>query len=132
VLYVTGNFSMSGQSYFKISPGASLKLYVGGSSASLGGQGVLNEAGNAANFSYHGLPGNTSLSLSGNAAFTGTIYAPNADFSLGGGGNNNYDFVGASVTKTATMNGHFNFHYDENLARVGPAKDFIVTSWNEM
>jgi len=26
------------------------------------------------------------------------------------------------VTKSFTMNGHFNFHYDENLARIGPTR----------
>ena len=131
-LYVPGNVSMSGQSAIQIDPGATLKLYVGGASASIGGQGVLNSNANAQAFYYFGLPSNTSLSLSGNAAFTGVIYAPSADFTLGGGGNNTVDFIGASVTSTVTMNGHFNFHYDENLAKSGPAKGFVVTSWNEM
>jgi hypothetical protein len=132
VLYVTGDFSMTGQSFIQINPGASLKIYVGGASANLGGNGVINNTGSAANFYYYGLDNNTSLSLSGNAAFTGVIYAPNANFSLGGGGNNNYDFVGASVSKTVTMNGHYNFHYDEALSRIGPNRDYIVTAWNEI
>jgi hypothetical protein len=114
-----------------IKPDASLKLYMEGASFQVSGQGVVNETGNAANFYYYGLPSNTELKLSGNAAFVGAIYAPNADFSLGGGGNNNYDFVGASVTKTVTMNGHFNFHYDENLARIGAYRGFIPTLWTE-
>jgi hypothetical protein len=131
VLYVTGNFSMSGQSTIIIAPGASLKLYVSGASAALGGNGIINP-GTAMNFIYYGLPGNTSLSMSGNAAFTGVIFAPNADFSLGGGGSTDYDFVGASITKTVTMNGHFKFHYDEALSKYGPVRGFVVTSWNEM
>lgn len=131
VLYVTGDFSMSGQSSIILGQGATLKLYVGGSSASLSGNGIINP-GSALNFSYYGLTNNTSLSLSGNAAFTGVIYAPNADFTLGGGGSNSYDFVGASITKTATMNGHFNFHYDEALSKFGPMRGYVVTSWNEM
>lgn len=131
VLYVTGNFNMTGQSSIILGAGATLKLYVGGATASLGGNGVINP-GSALNFSYYGLTNNTSLSLSGNAAFTGVIYAPNADFTLGGGGNNTYDFVGASITKTATMNGHFNFHYDEALSKFGPMRGYVVTSWNEM
>jgi hypothetical protein len=131
VLYVTGNFSMSGGAQITLGPGATLKLYVAGSSGSIGGNGVINP-GWALNFIYYGLPSNTSLSFAGNAAFTGAIYAPNADFSLNGGGNNTYDFVGASVTKTATMNGHFNFHYDEALSKFGPMRGYVVTSWNEM
>ena len=71
------------------------------------------------------------MSFRGNAAFTGAIYAPQAAFSLGGGGNDAYDFVGASVTKTVKMNGHFNFHYDENLRRIGPSRGFLPTRWME-
>lgn len=131
-LYVSGNISMSGQAAIIIDPGASLKLYVGGASASIGGQGVVNSNGTAQSFSYNGLPSNTTLSMGGNAAFAGTIYAPSADLTLGGGGSTTYDFLGASITKTVTMNGHFNFHYDEALAKFGPSSGFIVTSWNEM
>jgi hypothetical protein len=60
------------------------------------------------------------------------IYAPNANFTMNGGGNSAYDFVGASITKTVTMNGHFKFHYDEALAKYGPSRGFVLTSWNEM
>lgn len=136
VLWVYNSISLSGQAQIILAPGATLKLYVGnttgsGASASLGGNGIVNP-GNAMNFQYFGLPSNTSLSYSGNAAFTGTVYAPNAAFTLGGGGNNIYDFVGASVTSSVNMNGHFHFHYDENLGRIGPRRGYIVTSWNEI
>jgi hypothetical protein len=137
VLYVTGDVSMAGQSSIIIATNASLALYVGTAntnlpvSASLGGNGIMNNGGNASQFCYYGLPSNTSLKLSGNAAFTGAIYAPQADFTLGGGGNNTYDFVGGSVTASATLNGHYNFHYDENLGRTGPVTGFVVTSWQE-
>jgi hypothetical protein len=131
VLYVTGNVSLSGQAYIAIAPGASLKLYVGGS-ASLSGQGVANATGNARNFVLYGLPSCQNLSLSGNSAFIGIIYAPNADFTLSGGGSDEVDFIGASITKTVNMSGKYNFHYDESLATWGPAKGFTVTSWNEM
>lgn len=130
-LYVTGNVSLSGSSSIVIAPGASLKMYVAGASASLGGNGVVNGSASATNFSYFGLPSNTSVSFSGNAAFTGTIYAPSAALSLGGGGNNSYDFVGASVSNTVQMNGHFNFHYDEMLGRQNNGASYYVTSWNE-
>jgi hypothetical protein len=121
---------MAGQSLITLAPGASLKLYVGGSGA-IGGNGIVNP-GSALDFIYYGLPSNTSLSFSGNAAFTGVIYAPNAAFTMNGGGSSTYDFVGASITKTVTMNGHFNFHYDEALSKYGPSRGFVVTSWNEM
>jgi hypothetical protein len=132
VLYVTGNVSLSGQSYIQIATNSSLQMYVAGSTASIGGSGVINTPGNATNFYYYGLPSNTSLSFSGNAAFTGAIYAPQAAFTLGGGGSTDYDFVGSSVSATVKMNGHFNFHYDENLGKNGPRRGFVVTSWNEI
>ncbi|MHB8522613.1 MAG: DUF7305 domain-containing protein [Limisphaerales bacterium] len=137
VLYVTGNISMAGNASIAIATNASLALYVGTAntdtpvSASLGGNGIINNGGNANQFYYYGLPSNNTLALSGNAAFTGAIYAPAAAFTLGGGGNNTYDFVGGSVTATATLNGHYNFHYDENLGRTGPVRGFIVTHWGE-
>ena len=132
VLVVTGSLSMAGQSSITIATNASLKIYMKGASASLGGNGILNPSGKADKFAFLGLPTNTSLSLSGNGGFTGVIYAPNADFSLNGGGNNNIDFIGASVTKTVTMNGHFNFHYDESLANGQWGRGYIVTGWDEI
>ncbi len=131
-LLVTSDVQFSGSDYLYIQPGASLELYVAAPNASLGGQGVQNDTGQACNFVYYGLPTNTSLSYSGNAAMVGAIYAPNADFTLGGGGRNVYDFAGASVTRTVIMNGHFNFHYDERLAFAGPHRGYIATSWDEV
>lgn len=133
VLYVTGDIQITGQAQIIIAPGATLKLYVGGASAKLSGNGVMNyNTADASSFAYYGLPGNTELHMGGNAAFTGTIYAPNADFHLGGGGNNSYDCVGATVTKTVKMNGHFNFHYDEKLGRQSIQNRYKVASWSEM
>jgi hypothetical protein len=132
-IHIKNNVSMGGGDMITIAPqNASLKLYMGGSTFKAAGTAALNNLSEKAeNFQYYGLPSNTSIQLGGNAAFVGTIYAPQADFSLGGGGNNTYDFVGASVTKTVKMNGHFNFHYDENLSRVGPARGYVPTLWAE-
>jgi len=132
-LHVTGNVGLSGQERVDISPAnASLTIYAAGSSFSTSGNaGINNLSKNAMAFALYGLPTCTSISLGGNAALSGTVYAPQAAFSLGGGGNNTYDFVGASVTKTVTMNGHYNFHYDENIARVGPSRGYVATSWAE-
>jgi hypothetical protein len=131
VLYVTSSVNFGSGEFIKIQPGASLKLYVSAKDVSIGGQGVLNETGDASNFSYYGLPDNTKFAFSGNSALVGTIYAPQADFTLGGGGSTVYDFIGASITKTVQMNGHYNFHYDENLQRVGPQR-WVAVSWDEI
>lgn len=141
-LYVQGNarlliltkFALNGNNdRITIAPtNSSLKMYVNCASAAIAGQGVVNSSGLAQNFYYFGTTANTSLSFSGNAGFTGVIYAPQAAFALGGGGNNTYDFVGASVTLSVKMNGHFNFHYDEALRNNGMGRGYIPTSWEEM
>ena len=130
-LLVTSSFKFSGSDGITIKPGASLEVYVACATASLGGNGIQN-TGDAMSFIYYGLNSNTSLSFGGNSSFTGVIYAPYADFALGGSGNGDYDFVGASVTKTVTMTGHFHFHYDESLANRFPIRKYVVISWNEL
>jgi hypothetical protein len=131
-LLVNTSFNFTGQDQITINPGASLDVFVAAPSAKLAGNGVLNIQGDAISFVYYGLKSNTSLQFSGNAAFTGVVYAPYADFTLGGGGNDTQDFVGASVSKTAILNGHFNFHYDESLAGRFPIRRYVVFSWNEL
>jgi hypothetical protein len=76
VLYGTGDVSLAGRAYIYIATNSTLKFYVAGATTSFGGNGVANPPGNATNFYYYGLPSNTSLSLSGNAAFTGAIMPP--------------------------------------------------------
>ena len=119
--------NLAGNSYIKVATNAVFELYVGGGSAALLGRGVINEAASSTNFVYNGLPSNTSLSLGGNAEFKGIIYAPHAALSLNGSGSAENDFIGASITSTVTMNGHYNFHYDENLVNYGPDRGYIVT-----
>ena len=129
-LWVTGDVNIGTGDYIQIAPGASLKLYVSGASAVIGGQGIVNSDGYAKGFQYYGLPTNTSIDYKGNSSFTGTINAPEADLKLGGGGTTDYDFVGSAVVKTFTMNGHFHVHYDEALRAA--ANGFVVSSWNEV
>ena len=130
VLYVKGPFAMAGQAQIEIAAGASLKIYVAGN-VDLKGNGIMNANIDALKFGLYGLPTCTSIALGGNASFTGTIYAPQAAFSAGGGGNNQYDCVGAVIANSISMNGHFSFHYDEALGRSGPGNGFVITSWNE-
>jgi hypothetical protein len=136
VLYVTGNFNMKSQNacYISLAPGASLTLYVGTTSGSAvsGNLTQVNTSGNAGSFSYYGLPSNNSLVWSGNNNFVGTIYAPEADVSLGGGGSTVLDYQGSIVANSASLNGHFNVHYDESLRNGGPQVSFTVTSWQEL
>ena len=130
ILHVKGEISLSGKAEIIVAPGGNLNLYAGGPTTKITGQGFVND-GSALNFAYHGLPTNTEVHFGGNASFTGTIYAPNAYFHLGGGGNDGYDFVGAAIVNNVKMNGHFAFHYDEALAKIGPFRGYLVDSWQE-
>jgi Tfp pilus assembly protein PilX len=95
-----------------------------------------NDTGGAAaatplNFFIYGLPKMTSITMSGTSEFIGAIYAPQAVLTLNGGGASN-NLMGAAIVKQVTMNGHYDFHYDEALADWGPAKSFTANSWQEL
>ncbi len=135
-LYVTGNVNMKSAngSFISIADGASLKLYVGTSSgpAVSAQMTQVNTPGVAGTFQYYGLPSNNSISWSGNNVYIGTVYAPAADFTAGGGGSTPLDFQGSCVVSNLNLNGHFSFHYDESLRRNGPGTGFSVKSWREL
>jgi hypothetical protein len=134
VLYVTSSISLTKKGdEIHIGPGASLTLYMAGATTTISGNGVVNDTALASTFAYYGLPSNTSISLKGNGAFYGTIYAPEADFTLNGSGKTSTDdFTGASITKTTTMTGNFNFHYDESLSQLTTLGGYDPTSWTEL
>lgn len=136
-LWITGDNNGTGIAFgsrdeLRIPTGNSISVYVGAANASVGGNGIINDTGLAKSFRYFGLPSNTSLSFAANGAFVGQINAPQATFSLGGGGRNTYDFVGSSITKSAKMNGHFNFHYDESLKSQPADSGYAANSWDEL
>jgi hypothetical protein len=131
-LYVQTTVAISGNASILIAPGGSLTMYVGGPSANLGGNGIVNQNASALAFTYYGLTNNTSVDIGGNGTFVGTLYAPNAALTLHGGGGGDEDFSGAAIAKTVDINGHFKFHYDEALAFIGPPKGYVVTKWDEM
>jgi hypothetical protein len=60
------------------------------------------------------------------------LYAPQADLKLNGGGNDIIDFIGSLVVNSATLNGHYSFHYDEALKSHNSNARYLVTSWNEI
>jgi hypothetical protein len=133
-IYVDGSIYLSGGEAITIGTNACrVTIYVAGESVSLTGSATINnQTQNAGVLGVYGLPTLTRINFGGNAAFTGTIYAPQAAFSFGGGGNNTYDFVGALVAYNAKLNGHANFHYDESLKRNGPGIGYIPYSWKEV
>lgn len=132
-LYVTASsFSPGGTRIAGTGASAGqLTIYMSGASCTMGG-GATVDSGNATNFIYYGLPSNTSITFSGNSSFLGIVYAPEADMTLNGGGNGS-GFMGSCTVNSLTMNGHYNFHYDQNLGTVGPSSSaFKITSWSEL
>jgi hypothetical protein len=111
---------------------STLAMYVSATSFTVNGTGYVNEFGIAKNLQYYGLPSNTALTLGGNASFTAQIYAPEANFTLGGGGSTPYDFAGMCVTRSVKMNGHFNFHFDETTKNTLHLFGYTARSWDEL
>lgn len=107
-----------------------LTIYMNGPSFTLGGSAIV-DGGVASNLSYLGTTNNTSITFGGNASFIGTIYAPEASFTLGGGGSSTYDFVGACVVKSVSMTGHYQFHFDEALLN-SSSKGYVANGWQEL
>jgi len=130
-LWVTDSVNIGTGDFIEIAPGASLKLYVSAASATIAGQGVVNDGGFAKDFQYFGLPTNTSIDYKGNSAFYGVIYAPEAALKLGGGGTTDIDYNGSLTVASLTMNGHYHIHYDESL-QPAQAGAFVVSAWNEV
>ena len=132
-LYVSSSFSITGQGGIWIEENGSLEVYSAANNESIAGNGVVNHGGLAKDFQYFGLPSNTEVKIVGNGYFAGVIYAPDAHLHLGGGGNDIEDFVGASISDSVKINGKFQFHYDEALARLdNGGRGYIPDSWNEI
>jgi hypothetical protein len=126
-VYVTGSLTVNGGAFVALAPGARLTLYLGGPTASIGGGGVLNANGIPQNFSVFGLPTLTSAVYNGGAQFIGTIYAPEADWTLSGGSGT----YGAIVANSVYLTGGMNLHYDESLASSNKPI-FSLASWREL
>jgi hypothetical protein len=107
-------------------------IYLNGpNSVSIAGNTAVDSSNRPENLYYYGSPTLTDITYSGNSTFVGVVYAPEANLTLNGGGAN-INLIGSSITGTVTMNGHYNFHYDESLATNGPSRGFVINSWQEL
>lgn len=113
----------------KILQTASLILYANVKDATL--KGIGNESTDALHFIYFGSFKNENVSMGGNSAFCGVLYAPNAFLLLNGGGRDAVDFSGAIIAKCVKVTGHYSFHFDEAVRRYG-SKGIIASSWDEL
>jgi len=125
-LYVTGDINFGFGDSLEIAAGGSLTIYAAGANTEFNS--VVNPNSSATSLSYFGLPSNTRIRVSGNAALTAAIYAPSADFIMNGSA----DVYGSIVANSATLVGNAAFHYDEALLDIPPNRACVVTSWNEL
>lgn len=131
---VTGNATILvtdsidyGSGSLEIVPGASLTIYMAGNTTFIGA--TINANSSATNLTYYGLPSNKHIDIkTGGAAFTGAIYAPDAELFVNG----NNDLYGGAVVKSATLVGNAAIHLDESLQIQVPARGLVIKSWDEL
>jgi hypothetical protein len=131
-LVLPNGLNMGSTDTFTIGQNGSICVYSGGTSCTVYGNGVINQPGYAANFILYCANSVTSFALNGNAGITGVVIAPNVDLRMNGGGNNIIDFIGCLMVNSATMNGHYHFHYDEALNKILGNGRYLITSWDEV
>lgn len=73
-----------------------------------------------------------SCTFSGNAKFYGCLTAPNSALVGNGSGSDQVDLCGSFVVGSVTSNGHMNFHYDEGLRNLTPARAWGLALWKEL
>jgi len=131
-LVLPNGLHMTGVDQIVIALGGKLGVFAGGTSCTVGGNGVLNLAGYAEDFILECTDTVTSFTFDGNGEFIGVLVAPNADMALNGGGHVNNDFIGAVMMNSIALNGHFSFHYDEALEDLKNNPRLLITSWDEI
>lgn len=133
VLYLAGGLSYSGSDTLTLNAKADVQIWSAGDITTSGGAVINNHTLNAHAFSIYDIQGHPiSIDFSGNGAGTGLIYAPGSNLKFSGGGSGTYDVVGAVFCNSITINGHYNFHFDESLAQRLPTDEYTLVAWQEV
>jgi hypothetical protein len=126
--------TLSGSSGITLGTAGAMRIYSNGD-INMGGSGFTNNNAEAATAVIYGTsttPGGQDITLKGNGLTSISLYAPNADISLSGGGSVG-EFSGALVGNSVKMNGNTQFHYDEALARVIlTGNPYGIKKWREL
>lgn len=130
-IWVTGRTTVSGTGFIELQSGVHVEFLVE-DLVSISGVGIVNRNLVARNLEIFGITptsGSRSIAFSGSADFIGIVSAPAFDLLTSGSGK----FIGAAITRAATLNSSGGFHYDENLANhkgtSGPGYQYA--SWFE-
>jgi hypothetical protein len=131
---VSGSGSGGGVGGMHIASGASLKIYTNGD-ISITGQGGLSNANSEPSscvfYGTHTTEGGQTFRLTGNGQTSVSLYGPNANIYMSGGGSGG-DFYGAIVGNLVDMDGHMSFHYDEALSKLYIGDPWGVSKWREL
>jgi hypothetical protein len=125
--------NIGGGGIVSVAPNAQLKIYADGH-VSLGGGGVANNNPQPYTlmvFGTHPTVGTQEITLNGNGLLTASVYAPNANLTVSGGGGEGHIF-GAMVANRATLVGNTRFHYDEALANIVEGNPYGIAQWREL
>jgi hypothetical protein len=131
VLYLPGGISMNSGDQLTVNTNANVTIY-SGSDIDTGNGMVNNLYQYAPAMRVYGLNGCKNISFGGNSALTIWLYAPRASVQFNGGGNNTYDVAGAFMVSDVTINGHYNFHFDEVLKTNLPPYRYVADNWQEV
>lgn len=122
----------TGTKQLTINANASVVVYTDGDIRAFG-NGIVNN-NQAKNFILYGTnttAAGQTIGIGGNGQLTATIYAPNADIELKGGGSSG-QVSGSIVGRTINMNGGTNFHYDVALSRLNGGNPYGISAWKEL
>ncbi|MFH1719470.1 MAG: collagen-binding domain-containing protein [Planctomycetota bacterium] len=133
VLYITGDIDLGQDCEIVVRDDATLTLYVDGDIHCNENSGVNSESPpeEASTLKLYGTSDSTQdFDIKAKSAWTGVIYAPNADIDLYAKG----DAYGSVVANTFEFKAGGKYHYDEALRNVevdDEAVRFVVTRWHE-
>ncbi len=126
--------SITGNGSIDIGTNANLHVYTEANLA-IAGNGVANP-NRPESFQVWGTRTDTTapvqdIKISGNGQLNATVYAPNADVTMNGGGSSG-QVSGAVVANNITLNGGAKFHYDEALADMSEGNPYGLGAWREL
>jgi hypothetical protein len=128
-IWVTGKYTISGSGYVDQNTLVHSDWYVG-NNITTSGDSYNNRSGVASNVNFVGYGTNNTLTVSGSAAFVGTINAPAYKVTVSGSGG----ISGALIGDTLTISGGAGLHYDEALNINGNSNilgNYSYASWFE-
>jgi hypothetical protein len=125
VIYLDGNFDLSGSAEVNVMPNSDVQFYQGTGTVSLTGNGFVNQTNDPSALRWYS-SSNLLLKFAGTADFMGVIYAPDAAIDVSG----IFQGYGAAVGKTVVAGGSSVWHYDEALRTLLPW--VVPPSWGRV